>query len=55
MTDLQAAVTDDDTIDHQLQDGLLVSECCLMKAGSDALTKCHQIAPDPLGLHPLLA
>ena len=55
MTDLQAAVTDDDTIDHQLQDDLLVSECCLMKAGSDTIAKRHQIAPDPLGLHPLLA
>ena len=55
MTDLQTAFADDDAFDHQLQDGLLVGECRLMKAGSDALAKCRQVAPDRLDLYPLLA
>src|SRR5215210_2012720 len=55
MTDLQAAVADDDALDHQLQDGLLVGECCLIQAGSDAVTECRQVGPHHLGLRPLPA
>jgi len=55
MADLQAAVADDDALDHQLQDGLLVSECRLVEAGSDALAKGRQVGAHHLGLHSLLA
>ena len=55
MTDLQAAVANNDALDHQLQDGLLVSECRLIQAGSDALAKGRQVGSHRLGLHSLLA
>jgi putative transposase len=55
MTDLQAAVADNDALDHQLQDGLLVSEGRLVEAGSDALAKGRQVGSHHLGLHSLLA
>ena len=55
MTDLQAAVADDDALDDQLQDRLLVGECRLVQAGSDALAKGRQVGSHHLGLHPLLA
>ena len=55
MTDLQAAFANNDALDHQLQDGLLVSECRLVQAGSDALAKGRQVGSHRLGLHSLLA
>jgi transposase-like protein len=55
MTDLQAAVADDDTFNEQLQNRLLVGECRLVEASSDALAKCHQVGSHRLGLEPLLA
>src|SRR4051794_8761364 len=38
MADLQAAVTDDDALDDQLQDGLLVGEARILQSGADAST-----------------
>ena len=55
MTDLQAAVADNDALGHQLQDGLLVGECRLVQAGSDAVAKGRQVGPHHLGLRPLPA
>jgi hypothetical protein len=55
MADLQTAFADDDAFDHQLQDGLLVGECRLVQAGSDALAKGRQVGSHHLGLHSLLA
>jgi putative transposase len=55
MTDLQAAVADDDTCNEQLQNRLLVSERRLMEASSDAFAEGHQVGSHHLSLEPLLA
>jgi putative transposase len=55
MVDLQAAVADDDALDHQLQDGLLFGRCRPVEAGTDTSAECCHIGPDHFGLGALLA
>jgi hypothetical protein len=55
MADLQAAVADDDALNHQLQDPLLLVECRLIEAGADAGAERRQARPDRLGLGALPA
>ena len=55
MTDLQAAVADDDALDDQLQDCLLVGEACLLQARAHPGAEGFQAGPYRLGLGTRLA
>jgi putative transposase len=55
MTDLQAAVADDDALDQQLQDRLPFGKVCLIEPGADAAAERRQVGADCLRLQPLLA
>jgi len=55
MTDLQAAVADDDALDQQLQDRLPFGKACLIEPGTDAVAERRQVGADCLRLQPLLA
>src|SRR5829696_1834966 len=46
MADLQAAVADDDALDHQLQDRLLVGEARLVEAATHAAAELRQVRAD---------
>jgi transposase-like protein len=55
MADLQAAVANDNSLDHQLQDRLLVDEGRLGEAASHAGTECGQVRPHRRALQLALA
>jgi hypothetical protein len=55
MADLQAAVADDDALDHQLQYRLLVGECRLVQAGANAGAERRYAGSHRLGLRALVA
>jgi putative transposase len=55
MPDLQAAVADDDALDHQLQDRLSVGEAGVLQARTHAGAEGLQAGPYRLGLGALLA
>jgi len=55
MTDFQAALADDDALDHQLQDGLFLGQACVVQARADAVAERRQARPHAVGLEPLLA
>ena len=55
MADLQAAVADDDAVDHKLQDRLLVGERRRFKPPAGTVAERLQAASDGLSLHPLVA
>src|SRR4051812_2889054 len=55
MADLQAAIADDDALDHELQDRLLVGQRRLVQAAADAGAERRQVRPRRFGSQPLLA
>jgi putative transposase len=55
MADLQAAIADDDALDHELQDRLLVGQRRLVQAAADAGAERRQVHPRRFGSQPLLA
>jgi transposase-like protein len=55
MTDLQAAIADDDALDDQLQDRLLVGEAGILQARAHTGAEGLQAGPYRLGLGTLLA
>src|SRR5215213_8315659 len=55
MADLQAAVADDDAVNHKLQDRLLVGERRRLKPPAGTVAERLQAASDGLSLHPLVA
>src|SRR4051794_19304213 len=55
MAVLQAAIADDDALDHELQDRLLVGQRRLVQAAADAGAERRQVRPRRFGSQPLLA
>src|SRR4051795_5797742 len=55
MADLQAAIADDDALDHELQDRLLVGQRRLVQAAADAGAERRRVRPRRFGSQPLLA
>ena len=55
IADFQTAVSDNDALDHQLQDGLLFRQGCLSQAAADALAKHRHVGPHRRSLELLLA
>jgi putative transposase len=55
MADLQAAVANDDALDHQLQDRLLVGEARLGETAPYAGAECGQVRPHRIALQRVLA